>query len=125
MTDIAYNSVAWFEIGTGKADETRRFYGELFDWTFNITEGGTLKYDEVTTPGADRPSGGIMESDGHFPDYAIFYVVVRDVTETVSQAEALGGKVIVPATTTEAGLTFAQLQDSAGHHFGVFSPPAP
>ncbi|MFC4912678.1 VOC family protein [Actinomadura gamaensis] len=124
MTDIAYNSVAWFEIGTEQVADTRRFYGELFDWTFNLDEDGTLKYHEVTAPGADRPSGGILQSDGHFPDYAIFYVVVRDVAETVGRAESLGGKVIVPPTTNDAGLTFAQLQDSAGHHFGVFSPPA-
>lgn len=123
MADVPFNSVGWFEIGTERPDETKRFYGELFDWSFKIDESGEMKYHEVTAPDTDGPSGGILESDGHFPDYAIFYVVVRDVAETVSRAEGLGGKVIVPPRTTEGGLTIAQLQDSAGHHFGVFSPP--
>lgn len=124
MADVPFNNVGWFEIGTGKPAETRRFYGELFDWSFSVDESGELRYHEVTGPGADGPSGGIRASDGHHPDYAIFYVVVRDVAETVGRAEELGGKVVVPPTTNPAGLTFAQLQDSAGHHFGVFSPPA-
>jgi predicted enzyme related to lactoylglutathione lyase len=31
--------------------------------------------------------------------------------------------VLVPRTSTPNGLTFADLQDSAGNHFGVFTPP--
>ncbi|WP_067823188.1 VOC family protein [Actinomadura kijaniata] len=123
MSTPAFNSVAWFEIGTDRPAEVERFYGELFDWTFRVDEGGELTYHEVTTPGADAPSGGVFPSGGRFPDYAVLYVVVKDVAATVARAEELGGKVIVPPTTAGSGLVFAQLHDSAGHHFGVFSPP--
>ncbi|MFC5181581.1 VOC family protein [Actinomadura harenae] len=124
MAEAPFNSVGWIEIGTGRPEETKRFYGELFDWSFKIDDSGEMTYHEVTAPGGDGPSGGILESDGHFPDYSIFYVVVRDVADTVARAESLGGTVIVPPKKNANGLTFAQLQDSAGHHFGVFSPPA-
>ncbi|WP_019631178.1 VOC family protein [Actinomadura atramentaria] len=124
MSAPAYNSVAWFEIGTDRPAETRRFFGELFDWTFAVGEDGELAYQEITAPGATAPSGGIFPSGGKFPDYAVFYVLVRDVAETVARAEELGGKVIVPRTETERGLVFAHLADAAGHHFGVFTPPA-
>ncbi|WP_018656910.1 VOC family protein [Actinomadura flavalba] len=121
MTAPAFNSVAWFEIGTGRPDDVQSFYADLFDWTFGPADAD---YREVTAPGADAPSGGVFSSGGAFPDYAIFYVVVRDVQETVTRAESLGAKILVPPRTTDRGLTFAQLHDPTGHHFGVFSPPA-
>jgi uncharacterized protein len=119
MSANQYNSVGWFEVATDKPEEARRFYGELFGWTFGSGE----EYSEVTTPGADHPSGGISDSAGKFPDYAIFYVTVEDVAATLAKAESLGAKPVVPPTTTPDGLVFAQLRDATGNHFGIFSPP--
>jgi uncharacterized protein len=113
------NAVEWFEIGTDKPDEVRTFYGELFGWTFSDGPG----YSEITTPGADHPSGGVSDSGGRFPNYAIFYVTVADVPATLARAESLGAKTVVPTTTTPDGLVFAQLRDSTGNHFGIFTPP--
>jgi uncharacterized protein len=115
-----YNAVGWFELGTDRPEETRRFYGDLFGWTF----GGDGPYHEVTTPGADHPTGGVFDSQGKFPDYAIFYVTVEDVAAAVKKAEALGAKTIVPPTTTDGSLVFAQLRDVTGNLFGIFSPPS-
>jgi predicted enzyme related to lactoylglutathione lyase len=123
MSTPQYNSVAWFEIGTARPDEARRFYGELFDWTFGDGDGADRPYYEVTAPGAERPSGGVYDSKGGFPDYATFYIVVEDVAATLAKAEALGGTVLVPATTSPNGLIFAQLRDHSGNRFGVFTPP--
>ena len=74
-------------------------------------------------PGADAPSGGIFDTGGEFPDHAIFMVVVQDVAAVCAQVERLGGKVLVPPTTSKDGLVFADLHDPAGNHFGVFTPP--
>jgi predicted enzyme related to lactoylglutathione lyase len=113
-----YNSVEWFEVATDKPEEAKKFYGELFGWTYASGQ----EYSEVTTPGADQPTGGVFDSRGRFPGYAIFYVTVEDVPATLAKAESLGAKTLVPPTTTPDGLVFAQLQDSTGNHFGVFSP---
>lgn len=113
-----YNAVEWFEVATDKPDDARRFYGQLFGWTFDGD-----RYSEVTTPGSDGSSGGIFDTQGEFPGYAIFYVTVEDVAATLAKAESLGAKTLVPATTAPDGLVFAQLQDSTGNHFGIFSPP--
>src|SRR4051812_38950789 len=51
----AFNSVGWFEFGTDQADEVKKFYGELFDWSFTLNtnlEGVT--YWEVATPGSEQ-----------------------------------------------------------------------
>jgi predicted enzyme related to lactoylglutathione lyase len=119
MNAHRYNAVEWFEVATDKPEEAKKFYGELFGWTY--ATGG--QYNEVTTPGADHPSGGIFDSAGAFPSYAIFYVTVEDVAATLAKAETLGAKTLVPPTSTPDGLVFAQLQDSTGNHFGIFSPP--
>ena len=116
---MTYNTVEWFEIGTDRPEEAKKFYGELFGWTYK----GADRYSEVTTPGATGPSGGVFDSQGDFPSYAIFYVTVEDVPATLAKAEALGGKTLVPPTTTPDGLVFGQLRDVTGNHFGVFSPP--
>jgi uncharacterized protein len=118
MNAKGYNTVEWFEVATDRPEEAKRFYGELFGWTYSGD-----RYAEVTTPGAPRPAGGVFDSQGEFPSYAIFYVTVEDVPATLAKAESLGGKTVVPPTTTPDGLTFAQLRDATGNHFGVFSPP--
>ena len=123
MSEPAYNSVAWFEIGTDDPDAAQRFYGELFGWTFDKDEDdAAMDYRMVTTPGGERASGGVMGTGGKFPNYATFYVVVEDVAATVAKAERLGAKALVPPTTTPAGLVFAQLHDPAGNQIGVFTP---
>jgi uncharacterized protein len=123
MSEKAYNSVGWFEIGTDDPEGVQRFYGDLFGWTFQKDDSDdTMEYHEITTPGADRPSGGVLNTGGKFPNYATFYVVVEDVAATVAKAEQLGAKALVPPTTAPNGLTFAQLHDPAGNQIGVFTP---
>jgi predicted enzyme related to lactoylglutathione lyase len=123
MSEPAYNSVGWFEIGTDDPESAERFYGELFGWTFRKDDSDpNMEYREVTAPGAELPSGGIMSTGGKFPNYATFYVVVEDVAATVAKAERLGGKVLVPPTTVPAGLVFAQVHDPAGNQIGIFTP---
>ncbi|MER7563168.1 VOC family protein [Streptomyces sp. NPDC097941] len=67
----------------------------------------------------------MWESEGKFANYAIFYVLVQDVTATVERAGELGAEVLMEPVSDSAGFTFARLRDTAGNHFGVFSVPAP
>lgn len=122
MTAPAYNTVGWFQIGTADTDGANRFYGDLFGWTFAPDPNGGGKYHLVTYPGAEQPSGGIADTDGEAPNHAIFMVVVPDVAAAAKETERLGGKVLVPPTTTPDGLVFANLLDPVGNHFGVFTP---
>ena len=55
---MTYNTVEWFEIGTDRPEEAKKFYGELFGWTYK----GADRYSEVTTPGATGPSKSIVPS---------------------------------------------------------------
>ena len=74
MSAPAANTVAWFEIGTPDVQAAQDFYGPLFGWTFAPDGDYTL----ITAAGADGPSGGLFNTGGNIPPYAVF--VVRSPT---------------------------------------------
>jgi uncharacterized protein len=90
MTAPAYNTVAWFQVGTTDAEQAKQFYGDLFGWRYTLDPNSEGKYHLVGYPGADAPSGGIFDTGGEFPNHAIFMVVVQDVAAVCAQVERLG-----------------------------------
>jgi uncharacterized protein len=115
---MSANTVAWFEIGAPDVDAAKAFYGPLFDWSF--APDGT--YTLITAPGAAGPSGGIFNTGGNIPPYAVFVVQVADVAATAGRAEELGGKIVVAPMTLEDGMVVAYLSDLNGSLFALFSP---
>ncbi|TCC25310.1 VOC family protein [Kribbella speibonae] len=125
MSTPAPGTLAWFEVATDDPETTQKFYGSLFDWTFE-SDGGLaatgLEYRNITASGADRPMGGIFGTNGQLPNHAVFYILVADIEATCTDAEQLGGTVINKSLDTTPA--FAYLRDPAGNQFGVFTPPA-
>lgn len=117
------HGIGWFEVGTDNPETAQRFYGTLFGWNFAKDDGEAMPYHIVTTPANDSIRGGLLETGGKIPNYAVFCVVVEDVAATCVSAEAAGGKVLVPPTEGGDGLIFAHLLDPSGNQLGVYSPP--
>lgn len=117
MTDM--NTVAWFEIGTADVAATKSFYGPLFGWSFKPEGDYTL----ITSAEAQAPTGGIFNTGGNIPPYAVFVVRVADVETAANQAEELGGKVIVAPRTIDSGMSIAYVADPNGSVFGLWSRP--
>jgi predicted enzyme related to lactoylglutathione lyase len=128
MTNPAPGALAWFEVATSDPDAAEKFYGSLFDWTFNAdgpAASGGMDYRNITASGAEQPMGGIFGTGGQVPDHAVFYILVADVEATCADATRLGGSVVSKHLEPLPGApTFAYLQDPAGNQLGVFSPPA-
>jgi predicted enzyme related to lactoylglutathione lyase len=118
MSAPANNAVAWFEIGAPDVEAAKAFYGPLFGWSF--APDGT--YTLITAPGAAGPSGGIFNTGGGIPPYAVFVVKVADVAATAARAGELGGKVVVAPNKLEDGMVVAYLTDPDGSLFALFSP---
>src|SRR4051812_9113379 len=112
-------TIGWVQVGTNEPEAAKKFYGDLFSWTFD-----NGKYAQITAPGVPAPLGGLAETEDPSAYHAIFFVIVDDVPQALEKAEKLGGKALTPATTTPDGLTFAHVQDPSGNEFGVFTPPA-
>ncbi|WP_410792253.1 VOC family protein [Kribbella sp. C-35] len=125
MSAPAPGTLAWFEVATDDPETTQKFYGSLFDWTFE-SDGALaatgLEYRNIKASGADQPMGGIFGTNGQLPNHAVFYILVADVEATCADAEQLGGTVI--NKSLDGPLAFAYLRDPAGNQFGVFTPPA-
>ncbi|MEU2256814.1 VOC family protein [Nocardia xishanensis] len=122
MTTPPFNTVTWFEVGSDKPEQIKKFYGELFGWSFGPYGSDGDGYELIHYPGSEAPSGGIAHTTDSAANHATFLVMVEDVAATVAAAEALGAKVLNPPQTTSDGLVSADLQDTSGNHFGVFSP---
>jgi uncharacterized protein len=100
----ATNTVTWFEIGAPDVDAAKAFYGPLFGWSFAPDGPYTL----ITAPGAAGPSGGIFNTGGTIPPYAVFVVQVA--------------KVVVAPNKLDDGMVVAYLTDPHGSMFALFSP---
>ncbi len=118
MPAPADNTVAWFEIGAPDVDAAKAFYGQLFGWSFAPDGPYTL----ITAAGAASPSGGIFNTGGNIPPYAVFVVQVADVASTAAQTEELGGKVVVAPMELEDGMVVSYVTDPNGSMFALFSP---
>ncbi|ATL68378.1 VOC family protein [Nocardia terpenica] len=119
-----YDTVAWFQIGSPDPDAAQRFYGELFGWTARHDPTSGASYRLLTARDAQAPTGGITAIDDADTAYATFAVLVRDVAAVCTRATELGGKVLVAPATVPSGLESAELLDTDGNRFVVFTPPA-
>lgn len=122
MSTPPYNTVTWFQVGSNEPEQIKEFYGKLFGWSYSPYPNSDDGYELIHYPGSEAPSGGIAHTPDNAANHATFLVVVEDVAATVAAAEALGAKVLTAPVTSADGLVSADLLDTSGNHFGVFSP---
>jgi predicted enzyme related to lactoylglutathione lyase len=121
---MAQGTVGWVQVDTDDPESAKRFYGELFGWTFAADANSGGKYHLATRAGEHAPHGGILDTGGDSPNQATFSVEVPDVPAAIAATEKLGGKVVAGPTTLPTGLVTADLVDPAGNPVGIFAPPA-
>jgi predicted enzyme related to lactoylglutathione lyase len=119
-----FNGVAWFEVGTDDPAGAEKFYGEVFGWSFGHNDGDGSGFQMVTAgDGPGLHAGGLFDTGGALPGYAVFGVLVEDVAAACQRVEAAGGSVRRAPQVSPAGITFAYLLDPAGNQFEVFTMP--
>ncbi len=107
----------WHDLNTHDVEGAKRFYGELFNWSFE--QSGNEPYHHVKA-GAQM-IGGIRRKEANEPGPPSWlgYVLVEAVPAAVEKATAGGGRVYVPTTTMPDVGTFAVIADPTG---GVVAP---
>lgn len=110
--------VKWFEVLSPDPGRARRFYGELFQWKYDVLP--EMDYGMVAP--ADGGIGGGVGRAPQGPGWTTFYVAVPDVDGTVAQATAMGSSVLLPKTDLPDGAQIAVVTDPDGRPVGLFRP---
>jgi len=108
--------VMWFEVLGTDGGKLRRFYGELFGWTFDVLP--QVNYGVVKTGDARGIKGGVGQTFPGTRSWVTFYTETPDVTASLAKAEALGGKVIMPRTALP-DVILGVFEDPEGHVLGL------
>ena len=119
--------VVHFEIIGTDPRALRRYYGDLFDWSFDTSGPVSPAVSEQGNYGVTVPDttsdGGIPGGVGGGAGYAgrtLFYVGVPDVEAALAQAEKLGGtRVSGPHPNPGTDLVVGFFTDPEGHLVGV------
>ncbi len=113
----------WHDMNTRNAEAAKRFYGELFGWSFDKSDNGPYQHIKA----GEQPIGGVrtMGENEPAPPHWLAYVAVDDVQATVDRVKSHGGKVYMPATTMENVGTFAVVADPTGATFSPWKSARP
>ena len=119
--------VVHFEVIGMNPDQLRRYYGDLFGWTFDtpspvaqeVSEADSHGFIElVTSDGGTSIPGGIGGGQG-YDSHAVFYVGVPDVEAALQRAQSLGGTRVMGPATSPNGLVVGHFKDPEGTLIGV------
>jgi len=117
------NPIGWFEIHVKDFDKARDFYGKLFSWEFNLSQGSKSQYWNIFTAEGSI-GGGFMKKDKpeHEGQAVLIYVEVEDIEATLNKATELGGKTHTPKTLiNEKAGYFALFYDNDNNLIGLWS----
>jgi uncharacterized protein len=115
-------TLTWNELASRDVEKSKAFYGAVFGWTGNTHAWGPSTYTEFAAEG--KTIAGMREMGENdppqVPPHWLAYFAVADCDATVAKAQELGGKVLMPAMTMDAG-RFAVLSDPQGAAFAVIA----
>lgn len=113
---------SWCELMTTDVAAAKTFYGELLGWELEDMPMPDGNYTVIKAGG--EAMAGMMAmpppAQDQPPHWGV-YVTVPDVDATVAQAQALGGKVLLPPTDIPKVGRFSVLQDPQGAVLSVIT----
>ena len=116
------NPVIHFEIGGEDVERLTDFYSSVFEW--EITPLADQLY--IADPGSDKGIQGHLFQATEETDSAnnvIIYVEVDDIQACLSQAESLGGEILIPPQEIPGNAShFAIFRDPSGNKIGLLQP---
>jgi len=118
-----HGALSWNELITPEVDAAAKFYGDLFGWTAQTEDMGTMAYTAFLL--GERAIAGAMKPpmDGIPPSWGVYFAV-DDTDATVAAATAGGGTVIVEPNDIPPG-RMAVLSDPQGAVFSVLALAQP
>jgi predicted enzyme related to lactoylglutathione lyase len=119
--------ITHFEIHVSDVDRAKKFYGELFGWTFQDWDMGETKYTGIMTKDGERgANGGFVMRHGAAPVEGAAvnaYVCTMEITEPVDglleKIVAAGGTIALPKMPIPGMGWLGYGKDLDGNIFGI------
>lgn len=111
-------AMSWNELYTPDMEASKKFYADLFGWTFEASENAP-EYTVIKNNG--RRNGGMfpqMEDMKGMPPFWMVYFTVKNIDESIAKTKELGGKVEMGPKEISVG-KIAVIADPAGAHFMI------
>ena len=120
---MAAKPIVHFELMGADGKAQRDFYGKIFEWEFQATEG----FDDyhMVSSEAIGVGGAVGKGNEQMPAYQTVYIQVPSIDETLSAIEAAGGNGVVPRTEIPGMVTFALFNDPGGNLVGLVEESTP
>jgi predicted enzyme related to lactoylglutathione lyase len=117
---MSHGKICYLEISAITATSSAEFYNSIFGWKVKRRGDGTLAFDDT---GAVSGTW-VKESDRTPDEQTRIYIMVDDISETLRQVEAAGGRTLTPRTDIAPDMgAFAAFADPAGAEFGLYEEP--
>ncbi len=104
----------WRELMTGDVDAARRFYGELFRWTWKGEDMGPGGMYWLASLGDEQIAGAMKKPMESMPSAWSSYVLVDDVDAAAQRGQSAGARVLKEPTDIPEVGRFAVLADPWG-----------
>lgn len=114
-------TVVWVDLQTPDLVAARKFYGQLFGWSFVGGEDPNLAFYTMAQLGG-RNVAGMAKLGGQspFPPAWSVYLASANADETARKVAEAGGKVVAPPMDIAQEGRMTYCADPTGAHFGVW-----
>ena len=126
MADWKLSPGDWchLDVASGDPQRARKFYGDVFGWTFeDYTEGTGYIGVKTSENGIESGIGALAQSVGLRPPASngvVPYILAPDMDATLAAVERAGGTVEIPRTDVFGFGEFAHFRDPDGNVIGLW-----
>ena len=113
------NPVVWFEVIGKNGGNLRSFYGELFDWKFDVDD--KMNYGMVEAVGGQGIPGGVGGGDQR---RVTFYVSTPSINACLEHVSNRGGTILMKRTELPGGTILGMFADPEGNAVGLVEEAA-
>jgi hypothetical protein len=119
-TLMPHGKICYLEIPANRAEDSARFYADIFGWKVRERGDGNLAFDD--TGGVSGT--WVKEGDRTPEERTRTYIMVDSIAQSLKRIEMAGGRIVTPHTDIGPDMgAFAAFADPVGNEFGLYEEP--
>lgn len=116
------NPFVHVELNTTDLDKAKDFYGKLFDWKLEDSEGAEGRHYTLIKVGEGTGGGMMRQMIPGAPSQWFAYVLVDDIAAATQKAQDLGASVLKGVTEVPGMGWLSLINDPTGAMLGLWNP---